>query len=645
MPAVRMTNQSGTKSALKQTDSASHLPTTVELLNHLGTGVLWVDAAGRVQCCNRSLRRMLGLDPERRIEEIGDLADSFRQPVNFLARARGLLAEGVRVAEAELATAQGRLLLLDFTPIRSGREAVGSLWQFTDVTEASVRRRALEDSEEKYRSVITNMNLGLLEVDLQERIRYVNRSFCQISGYSEEELLGQVPSTLFQLDPEALGILREKNQSRVGGFADVYEIPVTVQGGRQRWWAISGAPLYNHSGEIVGSIGIHLDVTEQKRAEFALRDAKRKADNSARTAERFVATMSHEIRTPLAGIYGLTQLLERTDLTPQQREYLTTIDKAIGLLQRIVDDILDLSKLSAGEVTLQARPFSLREELTAIHRIHQTRATAQGLALMFDFDSQELPARSLGDSHRISQVISNLLGNAIKFTERGSVRLSCRRTGGSASVDEVELVVADTGIGMAPEFIPSLFEPFTQEDGGHARRYGGTGLGLNITRRLVHLMNGEVSVTSEKGVGTLVTVRLPLRTCPPEIAPPGVAEPMAVLVGKRVILAEDNDITAMVVSAMLTREGAVVTRVKDGAELIAEVDRQPYDLVISDMEMPIMSGPDAVSRIRSKHTGPLRIVALTANVLPDEGQRCLDAGFDAVLHKPFRRDALLRICT
>jgi PAS domain S-box-containing protein len=639
-----MTNQAGTKTGLPTAALAIHSPTAVELLDHLGAGVLWVDGSGQVQCCNRSLRRMLGLDPEQRVEVIGDLANCFRQPANFLTRAQSLVSQGLRVSEAELATAQDRLLLLDFTPILSGGHPVGFLWQFTDVTEASVRRRALEDSEEKYRSVITNMNLGLLEVDLTERIRYVNRSFCQICGYSEQELLGQVPSTLFQLDPETLGLMRGKNQSRVGGFADVYEIPVTVRSGRQRWWAISGAPLYNHSGEIVGSIGIHLDVTEQKRAEFELRDAKRRADESARASERFVATMSHEIRTPLSGISGLTQLLERTDPNPQQREYLTTIEKAISLLQRIVDDILDLSKLDAGQLALQCQPFSLRDELLAIHRMHQPRAAAQGLAFLFDFDSRGMPVRSLGDSHRISQVISNLLGNAIKFTERGSVRLSCRRTGGAPSVDEVELVVTDTGIGMAPDFIPSLFKPFAQENGGQARRYGGTGLGMNISRRLVELMSGEISVTSERGVGTSVTVRLPLRSCAPDLAQSAVPEATAILVGKRVLLAEDNDITAMVVSAMLTKEGALLTRVRDGGELINEVGRQPYDLVISDMEMPVLSGLDAVRWIRSNRKEPLRIIALTANVLPEEGRRCLAAGFDAVLHKPFRRDALLRIC-
>jgi two-component system capsular synthesis sensor histidine kinase RcsC len=167
---------------------------------------------------------------------------------------------------------------------------------------------------------------------------------------------------------------------------------------------------------------------------------------------------------------------------------------------------------------------------------------------------------------------------------------------------------------------------------------------MNISRRLVELMSGEISVTSERGVGTSVTVRLPLRSCAPDLAQSAVPEATAILVGKRVLLAEDNDITAMVVSAMLTKEGALLTRVRDGGELINEVGRQPYDLVISDMEMPVLSGLDAVRWIRSNRKEPLRIIALTANVLPEEGRRCLAAGFDAVLHKPFRRDALLRIC-
>jgi PAS domain S-box-containing protein len=508
-------------------------------------------------------------------------------------------------------------------------------------------RWTTQQSEEKYRRVITNMNLGLVEVDLDERIQYVNQSFCTLSGYTEAELLGRVASELFCLGEAELQLLREKNRSRTSGVADLYEIPVTIQGGRQRWWAISGAPLYDETGRVVGSIGIHLDVTPQKTLELELRDAKNRAEASARAGERFLASMSHEIRTPLSGISGLTQLLQRTRLDTEQRGFVETMDRAIGLLQTVIDDILDLSKINAGRVVLHEQAFSLQDELESLHRLNLPIARQKGLELHLSFPSGALAPRYFGDAHRIIQVVTNLLGNALKFTEQGSVSIESQPMGARDGRELVEIRITDTGIGMDPEFLPALFDAFTQEDGGHARKFGGSGLGMTISQKLARLMGGEILVTSQKHHGTTVRLLLPLErrpASPPAHAAPPTRPRAGSLNGCRILVAEDNEMNALVVRTMLEKEGAEVTVVGNGQQLIQRLEAGLVDLVISDLEMPILGGLEAVRWIRSHLPPSLRVLALTANVLAEEQARCLAAGFDEVMHKPFRRETLVSAC-
>ncbi|MEN9675617.1 MAG: hypothetical protein RIS76_1513 [Verrucomicrobiota bacterium] len=619
--------------------------------DHLTSGVVVEDAGGGIVFANRAMFALMGMAdvPDGATEaNFGAVAAGLRRcsvdPGVFVRRADELRRACARVSNEDVPLADGRWFRRDFAPISSGGRCRGFVWQYSDVTEATNRRRELVASEKKYRRVITNLNLGLLEVDLDERIRYVNEGFCSISGYAEAELVGRIPSELFRLDGDGLTMLREKNRSRINDVADAYEVPLTVKNGAKRWWSISGAPSYGEDGKVVGSIGIHVDITPQKTLELELREAKLRAEHSVRAGESFLASMSHEIRTPLSGIYGMTQLLQDTELNPEQLEYVGTIDKAIGVLQTVIDDILDLSKINAGMVVLHAVEFSLREELESLYRLNCPRAQRKGIALSLRFRDEGLAERYNGDAHRLAQIVANLLGNALKFTEQGGVSLECGLAGSQGGKDLVEIAVTDTGIGMDKDFLPSLFDPFTQEHGGHARKFGGTGLGMNISQKLVRLMGGDIEVSSEKHRGTVFRVRLPLERRARSVAVPLPAAEPGTLHGRRILVAEDNEMNAAVVRNMLAKEGAEVVLVANGNQLVAEAANRRFDLVISDLEMPIMGGIEAVRWIRAHLPRGLRVIALTANVLPEEKQRSLDAGFDDVIYKPFRRDVLLAAC-
>ena len=294
-------------------------------------------------------------------------------------------------------------------------------------------------------------------------------------------------------------------------------------------------------------------------------------------------------------------------------------------------------------VEIESVEFNMREELEALSRLYQSKASDKGLKLDIDI-SKDLSSWFIGDPHRINQVITNLLGNSVKFTERGGITIKCYK---KETVEEKELIafsVEDTGIGMDANFMANIFEKFSQEESGHARKFGGTGLGMSITKKLVDLMQGTISIESEKYKGTKVTVTLPLKpTDKTETTERKVLEE-GMLRGKHILVAEDNEINASVIKSMLTREGALITLVGDGQLLTKAFESNEFDLVISDIQMPVMDGLQAVRWIRKSGRTDLRVIALTANALSEERDRCFRAGFDEVVYKPFHRDQLLEAC-
>lgn len=502
---------------------------------------------------------------------------------------------------------------------------------------------ALRRSEEKYRGIIENMNLGMVELDEEGRIRSVNHSFCQSSGYDANELNGVIASDLF-LRGRSKGMFQRGLRAHAKGMSEVYNLAVKNKRGELKWWHVSAAPIYNKENEFIGSVAVQLDITQQKMLEQQLREAKQDAEQSAMAKEAFLANISHEIRTPMNAIIGLGRLMLKTPLNEVQMRYLTAIQTAADNLLVIINDVLDFSKIEAGKLTIEHIGFSMEDMVRHALYVMRHKAEEKGIALKL-FTDPLLADVHIGDPYRINQVLLNLLSNAIKFTEKGSVQVQCMVQTSDSGYQLLCLKVIDTGIGMSEEYKTLIFEKFSQEDASITRKFGGTGLGMSISRQLIDLMGGQMEVESEKNVGTTISIYLTLPIGSQSDIPK--REEVIVeqhgLKGKEILLVEDNELNRFVASTMLEQYGAVITSAENGQIALDLLEERSFDIVLMDMQMPVMDGIEATIQIRKRFGRRIPIIALTANALKGEQERCFDAGMNDYIVKPFEEEKMVRL--
>jgi PAS domain S-box-containing protein len=480
--------------------------------------------------------------------------------------------------------------------------------------------------------------------DLNGTITYANDRFCAISGYAREELVGQNHRIVKSGFHEPI-VFVELWQTITNGRVWHHEVKNRRKDGSFYWVEATIVPLLDAGGHPEQYIAIRTDITAIKELEQSLQQAKASAEAATVAKSQFLANMSHEIRTPMNGVMGMTDLALDTELDPTQRAYLETARSSAQSLMVILNDILDFSKIEAGKLNIESIEFSLASTLSEILKPIISRAEKKGLTLASEL-APGLPDRVRGDPGRIRQILTNLCDNAIKFTSQGgiTVALVCEASG--AEGFEAHFSVQDTGIGIAADQLKGIFDAFTQADTSTTRRFGGTGLGLTICARLTELMGGRIWVKSEPGHGSSFhfTVRLERRlttrtAAQAQPAGHGLAAPQRAL---RVMLAEDHPVNQLLATTLLKKWGHQVVLAENGQQVLDLFPTQRWDMILMDMQMPIMGGLEATQRIRALEAGAQHtpIIAVTANAMEADRLACLEVGMDGFLSKPVNAAAL-----
>lgn len=536
-----------------------------------------------------------------------------------------------------------RMVYTSYGRNQTAREAL--LRNHVALTQANSEAALREQQARRLALIAESTNEAIFVTDAEGRISWTNAAFTQITGYEFADVFGRKPSAFMnapETDPEAVNVIYESQRS--GQKARV-ELLNRHKDGSDHWISTNITPVFDGDGRLMMCIQVERDVTEEKQRNRELAEAKDQVEAAARAKELFFATMSHEIRTPMNGVLGMAELLSRTDLSVEQRDYLTVITQSGDALLGIINDILDLSKLQSGMVQVERAAFDLTALVQGVVNLLRPLAADKGIALSVVAGGLFSPVWVCGDCGRIRQILMNLVGNAIKFTTVGEVSVSMLSADNNFWVVQVK----DTGIGIAPDRLQSVFESFTQADSAINRKYGGTGLGLTISRMLARTMGGDVQATSQQGQGSVFVLTLPLPATEmvpaptqPEVAVLQIVRPAA---EKRILIAEDNGTNRLILRKMLEAEGIVLTEVENGADAVARYCEQAPDLVVMDMQMPVMDGLTAIRAIRlaEQQTGRQRcpILVLTANVFPEDVQASFDADCDDFLTKPVLRAALL----
>ncbi len=476
--------------------------------------------------------------------------------------------------------------------------------------------------------------------DMQDTILFVNDAFLTTYNYSEGELLGKdIDMVRSPNTPAAVRSVIRPATLSAGGWKG--EVLNRRKGGEDFPVSLSTSVVRNEQHDPIALIGVAVDITERKRTELQLIEAREAAEAAANAKAEFLAIMSHEIRTPMNGVIGMTELLLNTDLTPRQLEFVSAIQSCGESLLTIINDILDFSKIDSGRIDFESRPFEIRTALDEVLTLMAPKARGKRLELMGTVGGN-VPPIIIGDVIRLKQILLNLVGNGVKFTERGkvSVRVDAESRTGSEVV--LRFSVRDTGIGIPPDKLDRLFKAFSQVDTSINRRFGGTGLGLAISTGLVQLMGGRMVVDSTSGVGSTFTftIKAHVEREQPEPEPaasPAPGKDFAERLPLRILVAEDNVVNQRVIVHILAQMGYKPDLVENGAQAVSALELMPYDLIFMDVHMPEMNGLDATRRIREVHPGNRpRIVALTADALMGDRDKCISVGMNDYLTKPIR---------
>jgi PAS domain S-box-containing protein len=505
--------------------------------------------------------------------------------------------------------------------------------------EAVLRKYEVElvQNQERLQSILDNTTSLMYIKDLDGRYQLVNERFKEVLKVTDNTVIGKTDFDFAERKQAMRFKYSDDEVIRTGKPVQLEEI-IEMEDGKHHILIIK-FPLVNANNEIYGISGIATDISERVRYEEQLIEAKRIAEDAKKLQEQFLANMSHEIRTPMNGIQGMTDLLLETNLTTEQADFTKTIKRSSDNLLVIINDILDFSKIQAGKLTIEKIDFKLHEVIDNIKAIFRYRIHEKGLALRFSVD-ENIPVVLNGDPYRLNQVLVNLIGNAIKFTNEGNIDVNIAVGKKSAEEIFLKFSIADTGIGIPEDKINLVFESFTQASTETTRKYGGTGLGLAISKQLLEIQRGTISVESKMNAGTIFTFSIPYgygaTNNSANLKGTILKDYHSLLKDKKFLVAEDNEVNQKVIMHVLKKAGGTVTIANNGAEAIDFLKKDSnYDLIIMDLQMPEMDGYTATKYIRNEMKLSVPVIAMTASALKGEKTKCLEIGMSEYLSKPF----------
>ncbi len=574
-----------------------------------------------------------------------EIQGRFKDPEGFRNRVNEVLGSKEIVVDERLELIDGRIIERDYIPIFIEDKYRGHLYNFSDVTDKYLAHERLRKSEEKYRGILDNMTLGLLEVDNNHKILRAYDRFCEMLGYTNEELVGQNAKELFLPEAEA-DIVDERQEEREKGKASSYEVCLIKKDGTPIWVLISGAPIIDENGETVASMGIHYDITERKLLEQELEKAKEVAEEARQAEKQFLANMSHEIRTPLNAIIGMTHLMFDTRPTNEQFEYLDILKTSADFLHSLISDLLDMAKIEAGRIEIHKHPFDLVGLLRTIQRVFQIKLDSSPVEINLLTDVK-ISGNYLGDDLLLNQILLNIIGNAEKFTEHGNIDVMVKLLREEEGTSWIEFKISDTGIGIPADKLDLIFQKFKQVDSEQGHKHKGTGLGLAITKQLVELQGGSIVVKSKEGEGTTFIVTLPFQKSKNEVVKNNhvIKEADRSLESCKILVAEDNAMNQKYISSLLNKWHFTYAIASDGKKAVDKASKERFDIILMDIQMPNMDGYEATITIRNT-TNPNQdtpIIALTASAMLDQKNKAFEVGMTNFVTKPFSPNHLLSV--
>ncbi len=612
------------------------------IFDYLPINIFTKDEQGRYIYLNKNAEESIGLNakeiigktvyeiyPEKIARILDDDDKEIRSTKKPLIKQHEIEARGkerhVFVGKKIITTNENKELLIGFS---------------VDITKNILVSRAIEDQKQFYQQIFNTVPNYIYVKDNQGRFLMTNEAFSRLFSVSQEQILEKgIPESCEideKLNDETDRYVLEKGESYE------YEESITFKNGEQRWFHTTKKPLPDKDG-INNVLGISIDITDRKKHSDELIKAKQ-------TKEMFLANMSHEIRTPINGIIGMLNLLDEIPATEEQKKYLHAIKTSSKNLQVIINDILDLSAIESGNIKFEQIGFNLKSFFNTLISSFSYAAKQKGLTITLNFDPY-IDKVVIGDPVRLNQVISNLVGNAVKFTKRGYVKVYALKISEENNYGHFQFIIDDSGIGIPEDKIKKVFENFEQGDVAINRKYGGTGLGLAIVKQLVEAQNGSIEVESKPGRGTKFTVNLKFEIGEEEDmddsrAPQTKVEPTEKkldLSRYKLLLVEDNEVNLLYTRKILQNWNSVPDEAKNGLIALEMLKENNYDLILMDVRMPIMDGFEATKFIRANFQPPKSktpIIALTANAIKGDDEKCIRAGMNDYISKPFQPETL-----